>query len=145
MNRWLILKSLTSVPTMALSGGTSVTISGNGFEGDVEVSFGNLALDITVIDAQTILFSTPSSPSEAQIDVTVRSDIGEVTIDNGFTYTNAAPEKPIQTWILKILAHHKIRVVAGIQHWINGWFSRNVAQSIRVPDLFSTRFSTANH
>lgn len=77
----------------ALSGGTSVTISGNGFEGNVEVSFGNLALDITVIDAQTILFSTPSSPSEAQVDVTVRSDIGEVTIDNGFTYTNAAPEE----------------------------------------------------
>ena len=74
------------------SGGTSVVISGNGFEGDVAVSFGNMDVDITVIDEQTILLETPSSPSEGQVDVTVESDLGTTTIDNGFTYTDAAPE-----------------------------------------------------
>ena len=74
------------------SGGTSVVISGNGFEGDVVVRFGNMDVDITVIDEQTILLSTPSSPSEGQVNVTVESDIGSTTIDDGFTYTNDAPE-----------------------------------------------------
>ena len=74
------------------SGGTSVVISGNGFEGDVFVRFGNMDVDITVIDEQTILLETPSSPSEGQVDVTVESDMGSSTIDNGFTYTNDAPE-----------------------------------------------------
>ena len=74
------------------SGGTSVVISGNGFEGDVAVSFGNMDVDITVIDDETILLETPSSPSEGQVDVTVESDLGTTTIENGFTYTNAAPE-----------------------------------------------------
>jgi len=74
------------------AGGTSVSISGNGFEGDVAVSFGNLELDITVIDAQTIVLETPSSPSEGQVDVTIESDIGSVTIDDGFNYTNDAPD-----------------------------------------------------
>ena len=74
------------------SGGTSVSINGNGFEGTVTVSFGNLELDITVIDAQTIVLETPASPSEGQVDVTVESDIGSVTIDEGFNYTNDDPE-----------------------------------------------------
>ena len=79
------------------SGGTSVVISGNGFEGDVLVSFGNMDVDITVIDEQTILLETPSSPSEGQVHVTVESDIGSTTIDNGFTYTNSAPEETDDT------------------------------------------------
>ena len=29
---------------------------------------------------------------EGQVDVTVESDLGTTTIENGFTYTNAAPE-----------------------------------------------------
>ena len=74
------------------AGGTSVVISGNGFEGDVTVSFGNMDVDITVIDEQTILLQTPSSPSEGQVDVTVESDLGTTTIESGFTYTNDAPE-----------------------------------------------------
>ncbi len=79
------------------TGGTSVVISGNGFEGDVLVSFGNLEVDITVIDPQTILLETPSSPSEGQVDVTVESDLGVETLENGFTYTNAAPDEPQDT------------------------------------------------
>ena len=49
-------------------------------------------VDITVIDEQTILLETPSSPSEGQVNVTVESDLGSTTIENGFTYTNDAPE-----------------------------------------------------
>ncbi len=79
------------------TGGTSVIISGNGFEGDVSVEFGNMEVDITVIDPQTILLETPSSPSEGQVDITVSSDLGTVTLDDGFTYTNAAPEEPDDT------------------------------------------------
>ena len=48
------------------SGGTSVVISGNGFEGGVFVRFGNMDVDITVIDEQTILLQTPISPSESR-------------------------------------------------------------------------------
>ena len=74
------------------SGGTSVLISGNGFEGEVSVHFGNMNVDITVVDEQTILLTTPSSPSEGQVNVTVESDLGSVTLDDGFTYTFDAPE-----------------------------------------------------
>ena len=76
----------------ALAGGTAVTISGQGFVGDVSVAFGNMALDITVVDAKTIVFSTPSSPSEGAVDVHIQSDLGSVTLDEGFQYTNSAPE-----------------------------------------------------
>ena len=75
-----------------LSGGTSVTVNGHGFIGDVSVSFGNMALDITVLDAETIVFSTPSSPSEGKVDVHVESDLGSITLEEGFNYTNSAPE-----------------------------------------------------
>lgn len=73
------------------AGNTPITIKGNGFEGDVVVSFGNYALDVTIIDDQTIIFRSPPSPTEGQVDVTVESDVGRETIENGFTYTNNAP------------------------------------------------------
>ena len=38
-------------------------------------------VDITIIDEETILLETPSSPSEGQVDVTVESDLGSTTID----------------------------------------------------------------
>jgi hypothetical protein len=76
----------------SLAGGTSVTVSGHGFIGDVSISFGNMALEITVIDTETILFSSPSSPSEGSIDVNIESDLGSVTLENGFTYTNSIVE-----------------------------------------------------
>lgn len=76
----------------SLTGGTSITISGHGFIGDVSVSFGNMALDITVIDAETILCSSPSSPSEGQVAINIESDLGSVTLENGFTYTDSIVE-----------------------------------------------------
>ena len=122
------------------AGGTSVVISGNGFEGDVAVSFGNMDVDITVIDDETILLETPSSPSEGQVDVTVESDLGTTTIENGFTYTNAAPEDTDtdtqDTKTHKIQEQHKVPTYGGLVE--------NVAQGLRLSHLFYPSFSSAN-
>lgn len=75
-------------------GGTEVTIEGWGFEGDVVVTFGAASLDVTVIDDETLVVTSPSSRREASIDVTVFSDLGSVTESEGFTYSDsgAPPE-----------------------------------------------------
>src|SRR5210317_214868 len=55
----------------ALSGGTSVNIHGAGFEGDIIVYFGNISVDVTKIDSETLVLSSPSSSVEQSVDVIV--------------------------------------------------------------------------
>jgi hypothetical protein len=80
-----------------IAGGTSLTIEGRGFEGDVLLYFGNAPLDITVITDQVITLSTPSVPAEGSIDVTVTSDLGDFTSVEGFTYASSDPDPDADT------------------------------------------------
>lgn len=73
-------------------GGTAVTISGAGFDGQVQVWFGNAEVGATRLDAGTLLVSTPAAGVEATVDVTVRSELGEAVLEGGFTFDDDAPD-----------------------------------------------------
>jgi hypothetical protein len=72
-------------------GGTEVTITGVGFDASAEVSFGNAALDVTRIDAETILVVTPDAGTEITVDVTVRAGGEEVVLEDGFAFAEEPP------------------------------------------------------
>jgi hypothetical protein len=72
------------------AGGTAVTLSGSGFDAEVEVRIGALfASDVTVVDAETITATAPPG-SAGPADVVVRRGSGEArrqaVLAGGFTY-----------------------------------------------------------
>lgn len=73
-------------------GGTEIRIYGTGFDGNIGVSFDRLEVsNITRLGPNELVLTSPQGPS-GPIDVTVWSDYGEVTLPNGFTYSdNGAP------------------------------------------------------
>lgn len=76
------------------SGGTSITITGTGFQSGATVTIGgNAATSVTVVNATTITCTTPAgSPGAANVVVT-NPDSQSDTLVGGFTYTanDAAP------------------------------------------------------
>jgi hypothetical protein len=69
------------------SGGTTVTITGAGFVGDVKVTFAGLeASSVTVIDTGTLTAVTPNVGSALLVDVKVISDNGADTLAAGFQF-----------------------------------------------------------
>ena len=74
------------------AGGDLVTISGEGFHGNVQVSFGRMAIDVSRVDSKTLVITTPPSNAEGPIDVTVSADDGEVELAGGFVYTNSGTD-----------------------------------------------------
>lgn len=75
-----------------LAGGTSVVVTGTGFTDETVLSFGNLALDMTVLSADELIFTTPSSPSEGRVDLVVEDAVESITLEDAFLYTNDAPD-----------------------------------------------------
>jgi hypothetical protein len=75
-----------------LAGGTEVTVSGAGFEGDVAFWFGGSEMSLTVVDEETLVVVTPEVFVEALVDVKVESDLGSVTLTDGFEFTDTEPE-----------------------------------------------------
>lgn len=69
-----------------VGGGTEVTIVGEGLEGRVSVAFGRAEVDAVRIAADTILVTTPDAGAPMTVDVTVRSDLGEDTLRDGFSF-----------------------------------------------------------
>ncbi len=82
--------SITSLtPNWAgLDGGTSVSIRGTGFEGDVDFYFGAAEVSVTVISNTELVVSSPLVRGEGTVDVTVVSDFGESTLVDAFTFTS---------------------------------------------------------
>lgn len=81
------------------SGGTTVTLSGTNFEEEATVSLGGImAADVTRMDRNTIIATTPAH-AEGLVDVVV-SNPGEdaLTLTNGYTFTTA--EAPTVTSIV---------------------------------------------
>lgn len=73
------------------SGGTPVALTGAGFVGDVALSFGGTPVDVTVVDAGTLVAVSPASSAEMTVDLTVGSDLGTFTLPDAFTYTDEGP------------------------------------------------------
>lgn len=71
------------------AGGNEVTITGGGFEGTVSVRFGNATVDAAVLDASSISVTAPDAGMELQVDVVVRSDLGETVVEGGYTFTDS--------------------------------------------------------
>jgi hypothetical protein len=86
------LPTVTSItPTSGpAGGGTSVTISGNGFTGATTVNFGSIAASSFNVDSDTqIMAVNPKAISSGAVDVTVVTPGGTSTtgIADQFTYT----------------------------------------------------------
>jgi len=73
------------------AGGTLVTITGIGFDGQIGVLFDDAVLSVTKLDAETLLVTSPPSAVEVQVDVTVESDLGKGIGRDGFTYSDSGP------------------------------------------------------
>lgn len=76
------------------SGGTAVTITGAGFDSSASVSFGGSDLTVSYINEYTLAVTTPSAAVETTVDVTVRSELGEVVLEDGFAYSNSGDPDP---------------------------------------------------
>jgi hypothetical protein len=72
-------------------GGTAVTITGEGFVGDVLVQLGNAEVSVDVVDEGTLVVTTPYAGVEATVDVTVTSDLGTAKATGAFTYSEDEP------------------------------------------------------
>lgn len=78
-------------------GGTSVEITGVGFEGVVTVGFGSTDVAVTKLDPSTLLVTSPAGPWGQAVDVTVTSDLGEAVAEGGFLYSDTPPDTDTDT------------------------------------------------
>jgi hypothetical protein len=72
-------------------GGTIVTLIGEGFEGDMTVSFGRAEVDVTRVGPDEIIVASPALGFEGSVDLTVTSDLGEAVLENGYHYSDSGP------------------------------------------------------
>ncbi len=72
-------------------GGTIVTLIGEGFEGDMMVSFGRAEVDVTRVGPDEIIVASPALGFEGSVDLTVTSDLGEAVLDDGYHYSDSGP------------------------------------------------------
>lgn len=70
------------------AGGNEVSLTGMGFVGDVVVAFGRAEVAPTVVDVNHLVVVAPEAGMEVTVDVTVRSDLGEVVLPAAYTYTD---------------------------------------------------------
>ncbi|MCK6505352.1 IPT/TIG domain-containing protein [Myxococcota bacterium] len=85
---WIDAVDPTWGPT---AGGTAVSIRGGGFSGDVSVLFGSAELAVTVVDDTELVVTSPSTSVEVAVDVTVRTELGEAVLADGFVYSDDGP------------------------------------------------------
>ncbi len=87
--------AITNVsPSSGPEGGfTNVTISGSGFTGTTDVTFGGVdAMSFVVNSGSSISATTPAGTNGNSVDVVVTDNEGSDTETNGYTYTaNAVP------------------------------------------------------
>lgn len=73
-------------------GGTVVTIEGIGFDGAIDVYFGNAPVNVTKLGPDSLMVTTPEAGSEMTVDVQVISDLGQATAVDGFSYSKDQPD-----------------------------------------------------
>jgi hypothetical protein len=72
-----------------VAGGTPVTVTGFGFDGDVAVWFNGTPLPTTRVDSLTLVITTPAG-EPGLVDVSVTTVHGEATQEAAFLYTDGA-------------------------------------------------------
>ena len=78
-----------------LEGGTEVVISGENFTPNSQVFFGQAeALQVFFSDPQHLQAVTPPQSEPGSVPVTVRTENGEATLQEGFTYEQAVKPLP---------------------------------------------------
>jgi len=76
------------------SGGTGVTLTGNGFTGATGITFGGVAAtSVNVVDSNTLTAVTPAHATGA-VDVVVTTPSGAGTKANGYTYLTTTVGQP---------------------------------------------------
>ncbi len=78
-------------------GGTLVSVLGWGFDGEVALYLGSASLDVTRVSSEELLIATPYLGFEASVDVTVTSELGEASLNGGFTYSDSGPPPETET------------------------------------------------
>ena len=75
-------------PEGDVSGGDPVTLSGSGFsQGNTTILFGDKkAINVQVVDDQTLLLTTPSAAGPGPVDIYVQNDKGGAQLKGGFLY-----------------------------------------------------------
>jgi hypothetical protein len=76
------------------AGGTAVTITGAGFDAGATVHFGGSELTVSYLNDYTLAVTSPSAAVETSVDVTVTSELGEVVLADGFSYSNSGDPNP---------------------------------------------------
>lgn len=72
------------------SGGTGITLTGNGFTGATSLTFGGIAAtSLNVVNSTTVTAVTPAQATGA-VDVVMTTSSGSATKTNGFTYVTTA-------------------------------------------------------
>lgn len=80
------------------TGGNTVTITGGGFLGDVTVEFGNAVADVTVVDSENLTVVAPDAGGmELTVDLSVRSDLGAVSVEDGYVFSDSHVPDPDDT------------------------------------------------
>lgn len=73
------------------TGGTVVTVTGQGFVGDVVVELGGAAMgEVTVVSDEELVFTTPRVGREMNVDLRVTSDVGTDVVAGGFVFDDDA-------------------------------------------------------
>jgi len=74
-----------------LCGGYDVLLRGSGFNGEAKVWFGDSSVsEVTVLSSSEIRVTAPPSSQPGPVDVKIRQGEEEVSLEAGFTYSNAA-------------------------------------------------------
>lgn len=71
------------------AGGTLITVTGEGFSGNVVVKFGDVPAAAFREDADTLLVTTPAAAAEGPVDLLVETAEGETRLPDGFWYSNS--------------------------------------------------------
>ncbi len=81
----------------SVEGGETVSVQGKNFMEQTEVFFGqNTAMSVTFQSATRLSVVTPPGDAPGTVDVTARTDEGEDTLENGFTYVELIPGPVVQ-------------------------------------------------
>jgi hypothetical protein len=89
--------SSVQVTTGPRSGGTANRLTGTNLTGATEVKVGGVAAVFTVESSTTISFTTPISSVSGAVNVFVKTNSGEATRSNAFTYLGAALNPTFET------------------------------------------------
>jgi hypothetical protein len=103
----LVITSIVPIAGLT-NGGTSVTITGDGFLNGATVSFGNAAAtSVSVVSSTSITAVTPPAATMGAVNVILTNgDFEQVVVSNGFTYEAqlfiSAPQQSNETFTVNV-------------------------------------------